>query len=202
MAALLLVSFPACISSLRVIADDHELRKTKRTGSFQPVGYPGHRAVHPPPCSWGINVKPQEFHRRTGPGRIPSVRSQTVLTASANTLASYSITLHIGDADISFPFSMDGAKGLDAAFSALLQTFREKEKAERPRRWESMEFRHCGDGGSGSEILLEVFCNPNAYANAFQAKALVTLKGGSVKFTGEGPLSALKADIDQFLSSH
>jgi hypothetical protein len=47
---------------------------------------------------------------------------------------------------------------------------------------------------------LELFCNPNAYSTAFDARVLVTLKAaGGVAVTTEGRLSALKADVENFL---
>eukprot|EP00891_Asterochloris_glomerata_P002737 jgi/Astpho2/2737/Aster-x1094 len=80
----------------------------------------------------------------------------------------------------------------------LLQTFSEKQKAERPKRWPMMEFR-CQDEQHGIE-LLEVYCNPNAHSTAFDAKTLITLKTSQgVRVTAEARLSALKSDLDTFL---
>ncbi|XP_024370765.1 uncharacterized protein [Physcomitrium patens] len=87
------------------------------------------------------------------------------------------------------PKRMDAAKGLNAAIAGLMTTFREKEKAERLRRWENMEYRHTEDG-----VFFEVFCNPNAHATAFHAKYLVTINGEKLRITSESQLSALKSD--------
>lgn len=47
---------------------------------------------------------------------------------------------------------------------------------------------------------LEVFCNPNAYATAFDAKVLITVRSSQgLKVTTEGRLSNLKGDVDTFL---
>ncbi|CAI6009592.1 unnamed protein product [Closterium sp. NIES-65] len=108
------------------------------------------------------------------------------------------IAFQIGETSLSIPFSVERAKALDAAISTLLQTFREKEKATRPQRWTTMEYRHAGDVSNG-DVFIEVFCNPNAYANAFQAKALITVKDDRMKFTSEGALSAIKANVDEYL---
>ena len=48
-----------------------------------------------------------------------------------------------------------------------------------------------------------MFCNPNAYSSAFDAKVLISLKTeDGVAVTTEGRLSAIKNDIDTFLEQH
>ena len=55
------------------------------------------------------------------------------------------------------------------------------------------------NGAEGVEYL-EVFCNPNAYATAFDAKVLITVHSRQgLKVTTEGRLSNLKGDVDTFL---
>ncbi|XP_024392384.1 uncharacterized protein [Physcomitrium patens] len=122
------------------------------------------------------------------PRRLPLCRAQTKAMAP--------ITFHIGETSLSIPFSLDSAKGLSAAIADLLTTFREKEKAERPRRWDNMEYRQIEDG-----VFFEVFCNPNAHATAFQAKYLVTINDDKLRIASEGQLSALKSDLDQYIDS-
>lgn len=108
------------------------------------------------------------------------------------------LMLHVGETTVGVPFSKEQALQLDAALQQLFKTFAEKQKAERPRRWEMMEVRFKGDAAAGGFDLFEVFCNPNAHATAFEAKLLVTLKAGAIDVTTEGRLSAFKADLDNF----
>lgn len=48
------------------------------------------------------------------------------------------------------PFSKEAGAELDAKFKSLLQTFAEKAKAERPKRWEALDYRlKGGEAGGG-----------------------------------------------------
>ena len=62
-----------------------------------------------------------------------------------------------------------------------------------------MEVRFTSEQlGQGLE-LLEVFCNPNSYKNAFDAKLMITARSAGLKVVCEGRLSNLKADVDAFV---
>ena len=53
-----------------------------------------------------------------------------------------------------------------------------------------------GDSSPGLQYL-ELFCNPNAATNAFNAKVLVTVKShDGISVLTETPLTTLKADLD------
>eukprot|EP00959_Pyramimonas_sp_CCMP1952_P384286 8053506-Pyramimonas_sp.AAC.2 len=64
-----------------------------------------------------------------------------------------------------------------------------------------VEYEFRGDEAEG-DVMIEVFCNPNAYANAFQAKALITVRSQGLKMTSEGLLSGIKADVEEFMQQH
>ncbi|EIE18703.1 hypothetical protein COCSUDRAFT_60012 [Coccomyxa subellipsoidea C-169] len=112
------------------------------------------------------------------------------------------LDLHVNETTISFPFAEAQARDVSTAINGLLQTFAAKQAAERPKRWQAMEYRYKGAGEDDPVAQLELFCNPNAYSTAFDARVLVTLKAaGGVAVTTEGRLSALKADIENFLDA-
>eukprot|EP00877_Chromochloris_zofingiensis_P005412 jgi/Chrzof1/14872/Cz09g19030.t1 len=124
-------------------------------------------------------------------------RNVTVCQAAVGT----QLSLHVGETTITVPFAAEQAQQLTAGFNKLLQTFSDKQKAERPKRWEMMEVKFKGDSTKGELEYMELFCNPNAYPTAFDAKLLITIRGsGGIQVTTEGRLSAIKSDLDAFLS--
>ncbi|KAL3138397.1 hypothetical protein ABBQ32_006197 [Trebouxia sp. C0010 RCD-2024] len=113
-----------------------------------------------------------------------------------------SLTFNIAETSVTFPFHKEQAQQLSNAITTLIQTFAAKQKAERPRRWDLMEYKYKEDESNGAEGVeyLEVVCNPNAYATAFDAKVLITIRSSQgLKVTTEGRLSNLKGDVDTFL---
>ncbi|XP_024517415.1 uncharacterized protein LOC112341480 [Selaginella moellendorffii] len=160
----------------------------------------------------GMVALPRVFlsHRHTAlPTACSSSNGNPSAAAGATTIASKSLTLHVGETSITMPMSMDKARALSGTMEALIQTFREKQQAHeeggRPKRLKSVEFAYSagdgGDGGDGEEVGFELFCNPNAYANAFQAKVLVSVSDGKLSLSAEADLSTIKADVDGFLDS-
>ena len=57
------------------------------------------------------------------------------------------LNLQVAECSIVFPFTHDTAQQLSQAMTQLLQTFSEKQKAQRPKRWPMMEFRCQGEPG-------------------------------------------------------
>lgn len=52
--------------------------------------------------------------------------------------------MHVNETTITFPFAEAQAKEVVTAINSLLQTFAAKQAAERPKRWQSMEYRYKG----------------------------------------------------------
>ena len=77
--------------------------------------------------------------------------------------AGTNLALHVNETTISFPFEAAQAQEITTAIKELLQTFKDKQTAERPKRWKAMEYRHKGgdllDGQSYSHAMRS--CNIN-----------------------------------------
>ena len=67
-----------------------------------------------------------------------------MLTTVLFAVAGQKLALHVGETTISFPFTPQQAHSISASLRSLLETFSAKQKAERPRRWDMMEYRYKG----------------------------------------------------------
>ncbi len=75
----------------------------------------------------------------------------------------------------------------------FLTSFSAKIQAQTTDRKPTMEYRHIGD------VFLELFGNPNIYANTFTAKVLVTVRDDKMRLTAEVSLTRLIEDVQQYL---
>jgi len=108
------------------------------------------------------------------------------------------LTLNLLEGSVSFSFSPEAARELQAAISQLMTSLRanatvKASGSSKPSPQPSMEYRHVGD------IFLELFCNPNIWATPFAAKILVTLRDDRIRLTTEAELTRITEDLNQFL---
>lgn len=113
------------------------------------------------------------------------------------------MVLHLGESTLEVPFSVPEAKNLGRSFNGLLQTFKDKQEAEQPKKWDNMAYIFEDQNTSEGVSKFEVVCNPNAFPSAFDAKLLISLQtNNGIKVTGEAYLSQLKADLQNFIQQH
>lgn len=111
------------------------------------------------------------------------------------------LTLNLVQGAVSFNFSSEAAKQLQAEIATLMQKLKAVASVSpgggsRPAPQKPMEYRHTGD------IFLEIFCNPNIYPSPFAAKILVTLRDERIRLTSEAELTQLIEDLNIYLENN
>lgn len=81
------------------------------------------------------------------PCDLPYPHPSTVLAPAAQA-PPRALAFHIGDTTLSFPLRPEEAARLGEALTGVMQTFAEKQKADRPKRWPALEYVFKGEGGS------------------------------------------------------
>jgi hypothetical protein len=96
--------------------------------------------------------------------------------------ASSSIVLQQGPTSMTLTLSPRQMEQVMGAVGDMRRIFTEKQEYEqgnggqRPKRWPSVDVCISDEDGDGDVLLtMEVFCNPNAHMNAFEARVLVTV---------------------------
>lgn len=112
-----------------------------------------------------------------------------------------SLTLNVGETSVTFPFKCEDARTFQEEMQKLLLVFKDKAEKGQRKKLEAMEYKYSEASDGEDKMQLEVYCNPNAYPDAFQAKALITVRSNSLKITTEGRLSAIKSDLDSFMDN-
>ena len=108
------------------------------------------------------------------------------------------LTLNLVEGSVSFSFSTQAARELQAAISQLMDrlkivatTISSGKASPQP----PLEYQYTG------EIFLEVFCNPNIWASPFAAKVLLTIRSTNIRLTTEAELTRVIEDLNQYLDS-
>lgn len=110
------------------------------------------------------------------------------------------LTLNLIQGAISFNFSAEAARQLQAEIANLMQSLKAIASVtpgggNRPTPQQPMEYSHTG------EVFLEIFCNPNIYPSPFAAKILITLRDDRIRLTSEAELTQLIEDLNVYLEN-
>lgn len=107
------------------------------------------------------------------------------------------LTLNLVEGSVSFSFSPQAARDLQAAIAVLMDRLKVTATKATPGNKATpqspMEYRYTGD------VFLEIFCNPNIWPSPFAAKVLITLRDDRIRITTEAELSRIVEDINQYL---
>jgi hypothetical protein len=109
------------------------------------------------------------------------------------------LMFNLANGSASCSFTPAAARDLRAKLDEIVQTLKTKIAdaasggASRPQQYKPIEYQYTGD------VFLEVFCNPNIWANPFVAKVLITLRDDRIRLSNEIELTRIIEDVDRFL---
>jgi hypothetical protein len=109
------------------------------------------------------------------------------------------LVFNLASGSVSCGFTPTAASELQAKLKEIVQVLKTKTVATtggggtKPIAHKPIEYQYTGD------IFLEVFCNPNIWANPFVAKVLITLRDDRIRFSSEAELTRTIEDVDRFL---
>lgn len=107
------------------------------------------------------------------------------------------LRLNLVEGSVSFNFSPEAARALQAAIATLMNSLRvtasHASSGGKPNPQKPMEYQYTGD------VFLEIFCNPNIWSSPFAAKVLITLRDERIRLSTEAELTRLIEDINQYL---
>jgi hypothetical protein len=113
-------------------------------------------------------------------------------------MASTPLRLNLGDGSVSFAFSPDAARDLQAALQGLLDQLKAialegNKPGQKPTPQKPVEYQHTGD------VFFELFCNPNIWPSPFAAKVLITVRDERIRLSTEAELTRLLEDLNHYL---
>jgi hypothetical protein len=109
------------------------------------------------------------------------------------------LVFNLANGSASCSFAPSAARELRAKLDEIVQTLKTKTadtaggSGNRSQQYKSIEYQYTGD------VFLEVFCNPNIWANPFVAKVLITLRDDRIRLSTEIELTRIIEDVDRFL---
>jgi hypothetical protein len=106
------------------------------------------------------------------------------------------LVFNLASGSVSCGFTPTAARELQAKLNEIVQVLKAK-TAEiaggKPKPSKPVEYQYTGD------VFLEVFCNPNIYANPFVAKVLITLRDDRIRVSSEAELTRIIEDVERFV---
>ena len=109
------------------------------------------------------------------------------------------LMLNLGEGSVSFSFTPQAARDLQAALQELMQRLKAKTaqgtggSGGKPSPQKPMEYQYTG------EVFLEIFCNPNIWPTPFAAKVLVTIRDERIRLSSEAEFTRIVEDVNQYL---
>jgi hypothetical protein len=106
------------------------------------------------------------------------------------------LVFNLASGSVSCGFTPTAARELQAKLNEIVQVLKAKTSeiaGGKPKPVKSIEYQYTGD------VFLEIFCNPNIYANPFVAKVLITLRDDRIRVSSEAELTRTIEDVERFV---
>jgi hypothetical protein len=107
------------------------------------------------------------------------------------------LLLNVASGSVSCGFSATAAQELQAKLNEIVRVLKAKAAQStiggKPTPHPSIEYQYTGD------VFLEVFCNPNIWANVFVAKVSITLRDDRIRLSSETELTRIIEDVERFM---
>ena len=108
------------------------------------------------------------------------------------------LVFNLAGGSVSCGFTPTAAQELQAKLNEVVQVLKAKTaetsgSGGKPKQSKPIEYQYTGD------VFLEMFCNPNIWANPFVAKVLITLRDDRIRVSSEVELTRIIEDVDRFM---
>jgi hypothetical protein len=108
------------------------------------------------------------------------------------------LLLNVASGSVSCGFSATAAQELQAKLNEIVRVLKAKAaqsapSGSKPTPHPPIEYQYTGD------VFLEIFCNPNIWANVFVAKVSITLRDDRIRLSSETELTRIIEDVDRFM---
>ena len=107
------------------------------------------------------------------------------------------LVFNLASGSVSCGFTPVAARELQARLNEIVQILTvktaETSGGGKPKPNKPIEYQYTGD------VFLEIFCNPNIWANVFVAKVSITLRDDRIRLSSEAELTRIIEDVDRFV---
>jgi hypothetical protein len=107
------------------------------------------------------------------------------------------LVFNLASGSVACRFTHHAAMDLQQKLHEIVQVLKAKTGEStgtgRPKPLQPIEYQYTGD------VFLEVFCNPNIWANIFVAKVSISLRDDKIRVSSEAELTRIVEDVDRFI---
>jgi hypothetical protein len=107
------------------------------------------------------------------------------------------LVLNVASGSVSCGFSATAAQELQSKLNEIVGVLKTKAAQStsggKLTPQPPIEYQYTGD------VFLEIFCNPNIWANVFVAKVSITLRDDRIRLSSETELTRMIEDVERFM---